>query len=112
VTDPKNLSQTRHKLYMVRLQAGYTYQFDMHSDDPMVLDPLLNLRDERGALVAHNDDIEASRQRDARLIYTATESGIYRLEATYWDPETAPNPPVGHLIPPVGNFTLTVRHVK
>jgi hypothetical protein len=63
-------------------------------------------------LVAHNDDIEPGRQRDARLIYAARESGIYRLEATHWDPETAPNRPVGQLIPPAGKYTLTARHVK
>jgi predicted Zn finger-like uncharacterized protein len=109
--DPLNKDGYRHKLYVVRLEAGYTYQFDMKSSDPDKLDPYLILRDDKGVFIAQNDDILQGRLRDSRLIYDATETGVFHLEATYWDPATAPNPP-GQLIPPAGPYTLKVRHVK
>jgi hypothetical protein len=59
-------------------------------------------------LMKENDDILVGRDRDSRLIYSPAETGIYRLEATYWQPglgqQGAPNP--------AGPYTLIVRHVK
>jgi predicted Zn finger-like uncharacterized protein len=106
LTDPKNLNGTRQKLYIVRLEAGYTYQFDMKSPNPDALDPFLNLRDHEGRFIAWNDDIQQGIKRDARLIYTAKESGIYHLEATYWRDNRKINDDSA------GPYTLTVRHVK
>jgi predicted Zn finger-like uncharacterized protein len=106
-TDPKNLRETRHKLYFVRLEAGFTYQFDMTTPDPNLLDPFLVLRDENGKYVAENDDIQQGVQRNSRLIYTPIESGIFQLEATYWAPGPGQGPPN-----PTGPYTLIVRHVK
>lgn len=106
--DPQNFTKTRHKLYIVRLEVGYTYQFDMTSRDHLALDPFLILRDDKGTWKADNDDILQGQQRDSRLIYTPVDSGIYHLEATYWQP--GPGQP--GLQNPVGPYTLIVRHVK
>ncbi len=132
LTDPLTVNKTRHKLYIVRLEVGYTYQFDMTSLNHFALDPHLFLRDAKqpepppilqgacgfiavaglkdgkGTLVKENDDILMGQMRDSRLIYTPRETGIYHLEATYWQPlpgqQGAPHP--------VGPYTLIVRHVK
>ena len=106
LVDPKNGNGTRHKLYIVRLEAGQTYQFDMSSANADALDPFLDLRDDNGRFIAWNDDIQEGLQRDSRLIYTAKESGIYHLEATYWRDNRKINDDSA------GPYTLTVRHVK
>lgn len=103
LNDPMNAERTRFKLYIVRLEAGYTYQFDMTSKNWDALDPLLFLTEADGKFAAKNDDILEGRQRDARLIFTPRESGVFHLEATHWANPNAPN---------IGPFTLTVRHVK
>ncbi len=101
--DPLNKYGRRHKLYVIRMEAGYTYQIDM-SSNPLQLDAWVVLRDDKGEFIAENDDIQQGVQRDSRLIYTARESGIFHLEATFC--------PVPDNANPAGPYTLTVRHVK
>lgn len=104
LTDPENRLGRRHKLYIVRMEAGYRYQVDMIAN-PRLLDAYVFLRDERGDIVAENDDIDPGRNQNSRLIFEPKETGIYQIEATYF----VGNPGQDN---PAGPFTLTVRHVK
>ena len=103
LNDPENKEGKRHKLYVIRMEAGYTYQIDMTSN-PQLLDAFLVLRNEKGEFLRQNDDIEFARNQDARLHYSPAETGIFHIEATY-----CKNPGMDN---PTGNYTLTVRHVK
>lgn len=109
--DPKNQMGTRHKLYIIRLEAGKTYQIDMTSPNPMHLDPYLYLRDAKGNWCDENDDIDQGKQRNARIIYKCQSSGTYHLEASYWQPQ-GNQLQDGMLADPAGPFTLIIRHVK
>jgi hypothetical protein len=69
--------------FVVNLTAGATYTFDLQaspSGHGTLGDPYLTLRDASGNEIAHNDDISGS-NKDARLTYTPTSSGIYYLTA-------------------------------
>jgi hypothetical protein len=82
-------------LYRVSLTAGQTMVVTMDSDN--ALDPYLLLADANlGFLVAANDDDEDIDTTNSRMVYTATATGVYVIEATSFDARST------------GNYTLGV----
>lgn len=68
----------------IRLEAGQTYRFDLIGDS--LPDPLLRLHDSSGRKIAENDDIGPS--LDSRIVYTATQTGTYFLDASAFGDRT------------------------
>lgn len=103
--DPPNPDNHRHKHYAIELQAGKKYQFDLQST---AFDAYLILVD-GDTIVAENDDIEPQppnlpqRILDSRIIYTPTKTGLFKIEATFFDNGRNEE---------LGPFALTVREVK
>ncbi|WP_410218004.1 M10 family metallopeptidase C-terminal domain-containing protein [Paracoccus sp. (in: a-proteobacteria)] len=62
----------------VRLQAGQTYNLTLNGLS--LSDPVLEIRDARGLLLAVNDDANAS--LDSQIIFRPTESGVYFVTAS------------------------------
>ena len=62
--------------FAITLEAGATYQFDQIGP----YDAFLYLRDSSGNVITYDD--QSGGNNDALLIYTATESGTYYLDAT------------------------------
>lgn len=68
-------------LYRVSLTAGQTITVEMDSDDD--LDTYLLMANRFGVLVAGNDDDDAGILGvGSRMVYTATEAGVYIIEAS------------------------------
>ena len=65
------------KVYTVKLDAQKTYQIDMRSKQ---IDSYLRLEDAAGKELAHDDD--SGDGLDARIIFTCTQEGTYRIIAT------------------------------
>lgn len=68
--------------FAVALTAGQTYTFELKGQAGAagtLGDPELYLRDAAGALLSHDDDSGVG--RDSRIVYTATASGTYYLDA-------------------------------
>ncbi len=92
--DVRDKTQGRpHKVHQVRLAEGSTYVIEMSS---MEMDAVLRLDDSAGKQVAFNDDIDASRNRNSRIVHKAAATGVYHVIATCYDER-------------VGAYTLTVR---
>jgi predicted Zn finger-like uncharacterized protein len=93
--DPVNQFGKRHKLYVVQMEAGQTYQIDLvtRSDG---YDPYLHLVDDANQLVAQDDD--GGGFPNARIVYRAPRAARYRIHATYFGGLQAD-----------ANFTLFVR---
>jgi hypothetical protein len=83
------------QVHALKVTSGTTYVIEMRS---MQLDSYLKLRDADGALADENDDI-APDNRDARLIFTATEDALYSIVATSFQQKGR------------GGYTLTIRAV-
>jgi hypothetical protein len=79
--------------YKVHLEKGVTYVIDMRSLD---LDSYLRLESEFGERLAQDDD-SGPGYHNARIVFTATQSGTYRVIATTFGGTTT------------GSFTLNVR---
>jgi predicted Zn finger-like uncharacterized protein len=88
----------RAKLYQIDLQAGRTYQIDMVSPNPNVLDPFLRIEDMNGRELAQDDD--SGGNLNARIIFSPPVTGSYIIYATTFRDNTT------------GPFTLTVRENK
>jgi hypothetical protein len=70
--------------FSVQLEAGTSYLINLqgqHGGAGTLDDPYLRLHDSSGALLAENDDIELGVNRDSQLIFTASTSATYYLEA-------------------------------
>ena len=70
--------------FAVQLQAGGTYVLNMNGHPSglgTVGDAYLRLRDASGALLASNDDIIDGHEPDSRILFTASTTGTYYLEA-------------------------------
>lgn len=96
-TDPRMTHdgvQKPYKMHKVNLKAGKTYVIDLFSSDQ--LDPYLILRDPADKTVAEDDD--SAGDLNARITYTPTQDGEFRLIATSY---------AGF-----GNYTLIVREKK
>jgi len=91
-TDPHDRMRTDSfaRTYKVKLKAGVAYTIDLISTD---FDTYLRLEDEAGVQLAVDDD--GGEGLDARIVYTPTRSGTYRILATSYKRAT-------------GRFTLTV----
>ena len=71
--------------FAITLEAGATYQFDQIGP----YDAFLYLRDSSGNVITYDDQSGPGAINDAQIIYTATESGTYYLDATaYADSHT------------------------
>jgi thiol-disulfide isomerase/thioredoxin len=70
------------KVFSIKLEAGNTYRIDYREAgyNPKVLDPLLFLEDAQGKVLAKDDDSGGG--LNARVVYKAPSTGIYRLIAT------------------------------
>lgn len=87
----------------VELTAGQRYQFDLYgSSAEPVEDTYLRLYDASGNLIAENDDIDLGVDRNSRLGFTASESGVYYIEVDSWDG--------GSDDERTGEYTLEVSH--
>lgn len=66
----------------ISLVAGRTYTFSLDGTAPNALaDPTLGLRNAAGTQIAFNDDRNGALDRNSRIVFTATSSGTYFLEA-------------------------------
>jgi serralysin len=87
----------------VELTAGQRYQFDLYgSSAEPVEDTYIRLYDADGNLIAENDDIDLGVDRNSRLGFTASESGVYYIEVDSWDG--------GSDDERTGEYTLEVSH--
>ena len=90
VTDPVQ-ADSFHQTHEITLLEGRRYVIDLASID---FEPFVKLLDPDGMIVAFND--EASMPRPARIVFTASRDGNYRIVATSATPFAT------------GAFTLTV----
>jgi Ca2+-binding RTX toxin-like protein len=70
--------------FAVTLQAGVTYTFTetgQHGGGGTLGDPLLRLHDATGATIAQDDDIVSGTNPDSQIVFSATASGTYYVEA-------------------------------
>jgi hypothetical protein len=76
--DPVDTINKHHKLYNIRMEAGRTYQIDLISN---VFDAYLYLYDDANNKITEDDDSGGG--LNARIIYRAQRTGLYRIRATY-----------------------------
>lgn len=70
--------------FRVTLNAGTTYVLNLQgqqSNNGTLDDPYLRLHSSDGSTIAENDDIVSGVQRDSQIVYRASSSGTYYLEA-------------------------------
>jgi hypothetical protein len=89
----------RHKPFTIRLEKGKTYVFDLESNE---MDSFLRLYDPKGLMVASDDD--GGDIQNARIRYTAEETGNYEISASVFGGNL-------HQLGGAG-FVLTVREEK
>jgi tetratricopeptide (TPR) repeat protein len=85
----------REQVRDLKMATGKTYVIDMHSTE---LDSYLKLLDADGKVLDEQDDLAPGNQ-DARLVYTPTEGGTFRIVATSFQQQGR------------GNYVLTVRAI-
>jgi hypothetical protein len=83
----------KHKLFLVEMEAGKTYQIDMRSSN---FDSYLFFESPNKKLLAQDDD--SGGFPHARIIHKATETGKHRIIATHYSNGGT-----------LGEFTVTVR---
>jgi hypothetical protein len=76
-TDPKFNGQKIHKLFVIELQKGSTYQIDHMSKN---FDAYLYLESPEGKILAQDDD--GGEGLNSRIVHKANETGKYRVIAT------------------------------
>ena len=76
-TDPKYNGQKIHKLFVIELQKGSTYQIDHMAKN---FDAYLYLESPEGKVLAQDDD--GGEGLNSRITHKATETGKYRVIAT------------------------------
>jgi hypothetical protein len=91
-----NAGNKRHKMFLANLEKGKTYQIDMTSG---AFDSYLYLESPDGKVLAQDDD--GGGYPSARIIYTATETGKFRVITTHFGGG-------GNL----GDFNLSVRQTE
>ena len=72
--------------FRVQLTAGVIYEFSLNATGASTLDPLLQLRDASGGLLAQNDDFGDG--LDSRLTFRPETSGTFYLSAADFDAGT------------------------
>lgn len=90
-SDPRYNGNKIHKMFIVQLEKGSTYQID-HSSKAM--DAYLYLLDPNGRILDQNDDFVGL---DSRINHRAAETGKYRVVATSLGGSST------------GQFTFTIR---
>jgi hypothetical protein len=83
---------SRCQIHRVRLQAGRTYEIDLHSQE---FDAYLRIEDAAGNGLAEDDD--GGPLLDARLVFTPARAGTYALVVTTFEPDET------------GSYVLSVR---
>jgi predicted Zn finger-like uncharacterized protein len=78
-SDPQ-LNNKYYKQYLVPLEKGKNYQFDMRSEE---IDSFLRLISPSGQMLAQDDD--GGDDLDSKIVYHAFEEGTYKLIATSFD---------------------------
>ena len=68
--------------YAVNLKAGTRYVIDLKST---AFDAFLRLKDDKGKVLAENDDIEPGVITNSRILFTATKDGTYQLVASAFE---------------------------
>lgn len=69
--------------FRVLLDAGTTYTFTLQGQlDGQGMDTLLGLRAEDGRILASDDDGAGTKNRDSRLAFTPSSSGLYYLDVS------------------------------
>jgi serine/threonine-protein kinase len=86
----------REEAHTVKLQAGKIVIIDMESPQ---FDTYLRLEDDRGKILAENDDISPD-NLNSRLVFTVARDGAYRIIATSYQQRGQ------------GDYTLTIRELK
>ena len=89
----KPAGNKKHKMFLVEIEAGKSYQIDMKSP---AFDSYLYFESPGGKILAQDDD--GGGYPSARIIHKATETGKHRIIATHFGGG-------GNL----GEFTVTVR---
>ncbi|MEO8455516.1 MAG: M10 family metallopeptidase C-terminal domain-containing protein, partial [Sphingomicrobium sp.] len=94
-----------HDWYRITLTAGQSIVISMDGTglNP-VPDTYLNLRNASGTILASNDD--GGPEYNSKLVFTATTSGTYYIDAGAWD--TQSNPP-SSIDQYTGTYTLSVQ---
>ena len=70
--------KAREQSYPLKMAAGKTYMIDMTSAE---FDTYLRLEDDKGKVLAENDDI-SPQNLNSRIIFNCKEEGSYRIVAT------------------------------
>jgi hypothetical protein len=65
--------------YYVRLEKDKTYRIDMIASNPQMLDPYLYVLDQRGKVLARDDD--SGGQLSARIVFKPETTGNFRIIA-------------------------------
>ncbi|MFM9969590.1 MAG: tetratricopeptide repeat protein [Burkholderiales bacterium] len=86
-------AKERERSHPIKMFAGKTYTIDMESPQ---FDTFLRLEDDKGRVVAANDDISRT-NLNSRIVFTASKDGAYRIVATSYQQ-------LG-----IGVYTITVR---
>jgi hypothetical protein len=89
--DPVYKGRGPHRTHELKLEADKTYQIDLRSDD---FDSYLLLEDSAGKVLEADDD--GGGFPHARIVFTPTKAGAYRVIATTYKADAA------------GSYTLTV----
>ena len=99
-SDPPNPTRlgTYQKIFEVQLTAGKTYVMDLKHPPTSTLDPYLRLEDAKGKILAEDDD--SGGNLDARIVFKAPQTGMYRLAATSFQ------------VKMTGAFILTVTELE
>jgi hypothetical protein len=88
-------AKQREQPHPLKMAAGKTYVIDMESPQ---FDTYLRLVDDKGKVLAENDDISPQNQ-NSRVVFTAPADGIYSIVATSFERRGT------------GVYTLTIREV-
>ena len=84
--------------FRVSLQAGSTYRFNLNGNT--LADPSLSVRDTNGSQLAFNDDFSG---QNSQIIFKATTTGIYFLEAASPNPAATGSYTLAAVIAPASN---------
>jgi tetratricopeptide (TPR) repeat protein len=86
-------TKERERFHPIQMTAGKTYVIDMESPE---FDTFLRLEDDKGKVVAENDDISPTNQ-NSRIVFIARADGAFRIVATSFEQRGA------------GAYTISVR---
>src|SRR5215218_219706 len=100
-----------HDWYKINLTAGQQITISLGGIGfDSLVDPYLNLRNSSGAIVTYNDDSGGG--RNAKIVFTVTQSGTYYIDAGAWDSSSAvpwtPGAETGYT--GTGSYTLSVQN--